>query len=124
MADLGASQFMSGELLSEYGREKVIGGGAFEAAIRIITQQNVTSEMEPGLRTTVAQMLDTVMGIPLWLAAAVLPEFGRFNFADFVAYGFDISPNRAVQCTLCAMAFLLPVFVAGYFFLKTREIAE
>ncbi len=36
------------------------GGGPFESIIRIWTQQNVTSEAEPGLRTTVAQTLDQV----------------------------------------------------------------
>ena len=36
------------------------GGGPFESIIRILTQQNVTSEAEPGLRTTVAQTLDQV----------------------------------------------------------------
>ena len=34
------------------------GGGPFESLIRLLTQQNVTAEMEPGLRTTVAQTLD------------------------------------------------------------------
>jgi hypothetical protein len=41
-----------------------------------------------------------------------------------VAYGYDVSANLAVQSACRAMAFLLPVFVAGYFFLKLREIAK
>ncbi len=125
MATLGAllgglfSQFMARLATGE-----VIGGGPFEAFIRLVTQQNLVSEMEPGLRTTVAQMLDVVMGYGLWAAAAVLPDFGSFSFADYVAYGFDISPVLMLQCAFRVLAFLLPVFVAAYFFLKMREVAK
>ncbi|NIL99327.1 MAG: hypothetical protein GTO62_20075, partial [Planctomycetales bacterium] len=55
---------------------QVTGGGPVEALIRLLTQQNLVTEMEPGMRTTVAQMLDGVLSYGLGVAAAVLPEFG------------------------------------------------
>jgi len=100
------------------------GGGPLEALIRLVTHQNVVSEMEPGLRTTVAKMFDAVVSFLLGLVAAVAPAFAQFNFADYVAYGYDVSANLVLQSACRAMGFLLPVFVAGYFFLKLREIAK
>jgi hypothetical protein len=100
------------------------GGGPLEALIRLVTHQNVVSEMEPGLRTTVAKMFDGVVTFLLGLVAAVMPAFGRLNFAEYVAYGYNVSANLVLQSACRAMGFLLPVFVAGYFFLKLREIAK
>jgi hypothetical protein len=100
------------------------GGGPAESVIRLLTQANVTSEMEPGLRTTVAQTLDRVLEFGLRLIAAVLPDFGRFSFADYVAYGFNVSGDTVLVFTCRAFAFVVPVFVAGYLCLKTREVAK
>ncbi len=113
------SQFMG-----RLGAGEVIGGGPLEALIRLLTQQNLITEMEPGLRTRVAKMVDPVLQKVLSAASSVLPNFGEFSFADYVAYGFDISPDLLLRCVLHAGAFLLPVFVAGYFFLKLREVAK
>ena len=63
-------------------------------------------------------MVDSVLEKPLAVFAAVLPDFSRFNFADYVSYGFDISGDLLLQCVSRAVGFLLPVFVAGYFFLR------
>lgn len=100
------------------------GGGPFESLIRMLTQQNQTSEMEPGLRTTVAQTLDQAAEAALWVMASVLPNFGRFSFAEYVASGFNISGDTILTFTCRAFAFVLPVFVAGYLCLKNREIGK
>jgi hypothetical protein len=100
------------------------GGGPFESIIRIWTQQNVTSEAEPGLRTTVAQTLDQVAQSGLWVLAKILPDFGKFNFSDFVASGFDISGDMFLQYVCRALGFVVPVVIVGYLCLKNREIAQ
>jgi len=100
------------------------GGGPFESIIRILTQQNVTSEMEPGLRTTVAQTLDQAAEVGLRGMASVLPDFGHFSFAEYVASGFNISGDTLLVFTCRASAFVLPVFVAAYLCLKNREIGK
>jgi hypothetical protein len=100
------------------------GGGPLEAFIRLITHQNVTSEMEPGLETTWIKIVDGVMIFMLRLVTAVIPSFGRSNFADFVAHGYDISANMVLQSACGTMGYLLPVFVFSYFFFKLREIAK
>jgi hypothetical protein len=100
------------------------GGGPAESFIRMLTQDNVTIDLEPGLRTTAAYTMDRVMGLWLQLMASVLPDFGRFSFADYVAYGFNISGDTILTFSCRALGFLLPVFVAAYLCLKTREVAK
>ena len=100
------------------------GGGPFESLRRLITQENMTSEMEPGLTTTVVKVLDQPAEFGLWLLSNVLPEFGRFNFSEYVASGFNISGDTILTYTCRAFAFVLPVFVAAYLCLKNREIAR
>lgn len=112
------------DFIAQLAKGLIPGGGPLEALIRLVTHQNVVSEMEPGLRTTVTKMFDGVVSFMLGLVAAVMPAFARFNFAQYVAYGYDVSANLVLQSACRAMGFLLPVFVAGYFFLKLREIAK
>ena len=124
MARLGASQFRTKEQMDAAGMEWVLGGGPAESAVRILTQKNMMVDLEGGLQTTVVHMVDKVMGYALWAASAVLPQFHRFSFAEEVAYGFDVAPAWLLRAGLQALAFLVPVMVAGYFFLKTREVAR
>jgi hypothetical protein len=100
------------------------GGGPFESLVRLATQDNVISEMETSLRTTVVQSLDSVFLFLLKVLAAVVPDFEKFGFADFVANGFNIPGDLMAQCLCNAMAFLIPIFVASYFCFKTREVAR
>jgi hypothetical protein len=80
--------------------------------------------MEPGLRTTVAQTLDQAAEAVLRGMATILPDFGRFSFAEYVASGFNISGDTVLTFTCRAFAFVLPVLVAGYLCLKNREVAR
>ncbi len=112
------------DFLAEVASGHLIGGGPLESLDRIFTQQNMTSELAPGLRTNVLKMLDPVLEKPLGVFAAMLPDFNRFDFANYVSYGFNISGDLLVQCILRALAFLVPVLVAGHLFLKMREVAE
>lgn len=113
------------DFLTRLSEHAVLGGGPFEAIIRLVRQDNLMTEMDPGLRTTATQMADKVAEAGLWVIARILPPFTEFNYADWVASGFDVSWDPwIVVPTLRALAFLLPVFVAGCFFLKTREVAQ
>jgi hypothetical protein len=101
------------------------GGGAIESIIRILTQQNMTSELEPGLRSTIAQGADQVIAVFLRMLTAILPDFQRFSFSEFVASGFSIPGDSMLLSYACrTLAFVLPVFVVGYLCLKNREVAQ
>ncbi len=100
------------------------GGGPFESLVRLLTQQNMISEMEPGLRTNLVKSLDQPAEIMLRGMASVLPDFSHFSFADYVASGFNISGDTILTFTCKAFAFALPVFVVAYLCLRNREIGK
>lgn len=110
--------------MGELAMGQVVGGGPFEAFIRIFTQQNLISEMEPGLQTNAAQMGDKVMQAFLWVLSSLLPGLRSFDYADYVASGFDVSRTLLLKCLFQAMAFIAPVTVIGYLCLKMREVAK
>ncbi len=103
---------------------KTYGGGPVESLIRLVTQENVISELEPSPRTTAAKMLDQLASGPLWVLSKVLPRFGDFDCANFVADGFYVPGALVLANTANALAFLLPVLILGYGFLKTQELAQ
>jgi len=112
------SQFMGDLALG-----RVEGGGPLEALTRLLLQENLSSELS-GPWTVVMLMADRVLQVFLWVISSILPSFGSFSYSDYVAYGFNISGELILIRSLNAFAFLLPVFVAAYFFLKTREVAR
>lgn len=105
--------------------QETYGGGPIESLVRMVTQANTITELEPGARTTFVKMSDRVLEFFLGAVARVLPDFGSFSFADYVANGFNV-PLDPVLLTraLAALGILLPLFIAGHFFLKTREVAR
>ena len=100
------------------------GGGPVESLVRLVNQQNVTSKLNPGLGANVAKEVDHILSFGLQAMSSVLPTFGNFSFAANVAYGFDVSWDQILVRGVGALGFLLPVFVAAFFFLKTREVAR
>jgi len=103
----------------ELGSGKMLGGGPTEALNRILNQQNLVSEMEPGLKTNVEKTVDWALERLFGVFASLLPDFGRFSFADYVAYGFNIpcslhgGDDLLWQSAFRAMGFLLPVSWRG-----------
>ena len=102
----------------------VYGGGPVEAFVRIINQQNLIEDLQQGLQANVAVMSDRVVQGLLWVIASLLPSFDNFDFVDYVAYGFDVSPTMLMKGILRAIGFVLPTFVLSYLFLKMREVAK
>jgi hypothetical protein len=112
------------EFLFKLATGQTYGGGPFESLLRMLTQENVISELEPGLRSVVVQTMDRLAQPFMLLMATLLPDFGRFSFIDYVAYGFDIPDGQILKFICRMLAFAIPVFVAGYFCLKSREVAR
>jgi hypothetical protein len=125
IATLGAlvGGFFS-EFMSQLARGELHGGGPTEAFYRLIHQENLMSDLEAGMWTNVLQMIDSVLEGGLWVVSSMLPSFGRFSYANYVANGFDISLELLLMYSVMALGFLLPLFVAAHFFLKTREVAR
>lgn len=115
-----AGLFSSFVIQLAYG--KTYGGGPVESAIRLFTQQNMITELDPGLSTTVAKMTDVVLLYSLRVVGAVLPAFADLSYANWVADGFNVPADMVMIHTLTVLGFLVPLVVAGYLFLKTREV--
>jgi hypothetical protein len=54
----------------------------------------------------------------------VLPDFRSLNTVGYVSYGFNIPMNHLYQDVTVCLAYLAGLFVIGYFFLRTREVAK
>jgi ABC-type transport system involved in multi-copper enzyme maturation permease subunit len=99
------------------------GGGPIESFYRLVTQKNVSIDLEPGIGVKVMQWVDIGLMYLMQAAVAIVPSYGRFGTARYVAYGFNIDPNLLTQHAATCLAYVVAVTVAGYFFLKSREIA-
>ena len=106
------------------------GGGPLESMVRIFRQDNVVTDIDVGAPTRfLIKILDAAAMFIMQLVASIMPNFndyaelGGINTGRFVAYGFDIPSSLMAQHSAIALAFLLVITGASYFFLKTKEIA-
>ena len=99
------------------------GGGPIESMVRLITQRNMTTEMEESFVTTVMKQTDNVFVYCLNSLTYVAPNFGKLDFSSFLKYGYWIETDRLLVATAATLALCFGLFVFGYFCLKTREIA-
>ena len=102
----------------------MVGGGPFESFQRIITQDNMISELEPGMKTNVIKAMDEATSVMMRYFSAVVPDVADNDFVDRVACGFDVGRDLVARCLLCEAAYVLPVILLGYITLKQREVAQ
>jgi hypothetical protein len=102
----------------------VEGGGPFESFVRLVTQRNATTQLDPGLSKNVVQALDGIFMFFMQSVTSLLPDFRSFSDVDYVAHGFDIPSSLVSIQIVRALAYVLAVSVIGYFFLRTREVAR
>jgi len=103
---------------------KQVGGGPVESLYRIVTQMNQVSPLTENIGTELIKRTDDVLKAGMTSLAFVLPDFRAFSTVDYVAYGFHIPMNHLFQDLTVCLAYLLGLFVIGYFFLRTREVAK
>jgi hypothetical protein len=112
------------QFVYDVARGAVQGGGPIESLIRLLKQQNVTLQMEPGLTRDVVQSADGVFMFFMRAATSLLPDFRRFSNVDYLAHGFDIPPDVLWVQIISGLGYVIAVFLVGYFFLRTREVAR
>ncbi len=100
------------------------GGGPIESLIRVVTQKNVSIDLElhPLITAAISWIDLFLMGV-LYIFTQILPDFRQLNRADNVATGFDIPMTLMTQHSLITLSFFVMLSIVGYFILKTREIA-
>ena len=101
------------------------GGGPIESTIRLVTQKNMSVDLELGKWPEwIIKAIDLVAMQSMRAVANLLPNYSWFDSAGYVAYGMNISNDAVLQHATLAFAYCLLAIVVGYFFLKTREIAS
>ncbi len=85
---------------------------------------NQTSPLPEGFGTQLIVSIDSVLKVAMQSLAAVLPDFRSFSTVGYVAYGYNIPMNQLCQDLIVCLAYLTGLFVIGYFFLRTREVAK
>ncbi len=103
---------------------RLLGGGPFESMVRLYNQGTITLDLEPGIGTTVVHALDRVAQEMLGVVVNLLPSMTTFGSVDYVAEGFDIPPDLLGMQILTAFGFVVPIFIASYFILRSRELAK
>lgn len=103
---------------------KQVGGGPVEALVRLVTQRNLIVRFDESFGTQFMKAVDSVLQTAMLSLAYLLPDFRSFSTVDYVKYGFNIPADQIAQILTSGLAFTLVLFVIGYFFLRTREIAK
>lgn len=102
---------------------EVEGGGPSESLVRMIRQQNMIVELEPGVTKVFVKSFDFVTVTLMTGICSLLPDYGGFDNSDFVANGFDIHNSLILRDFVVTVVYVGVLTTVGYFFLKTREIA-
>jgi len=105
-------------------RDTEYGGGPVESLYRLVKQMNVMVKLDPGPGTSLIEGIDFVLQKFMLSVAQVLPDFSAFSTVDFSASGFDVPANRVCQDLTTCLAYVVGLAIAGYFLLRTREIAK
>lgn len=104
---------------------KSYGGGPLESFVRLITQMNQMSPFDPSSSVSVMKGVDGVLMTMMRAISYILPDFSSFiGRVDYVANGFSI-PGDAIgrDLTIC-LAYVLGLAIAGYFSMRSREVAR
>jgi hypothetical protein len=115
-----------GGLTVEVATGQTEGVGPIEALIRIPSHTGTMVELDLGNPTLEAIIRGADTGIMYTMATVfqAIPSFGQFNTSDFVAYGFNIAGSLVARHLTMTLAYFALTCIIGYFFLKTRELAD
>jgi hypothetical protein len=100
------------------------GGGPVESIIRLVTQQNQTTDLEiNSVAMIVIKGFDSALMFFMYGLTYLLPDLTQFDSSQFVANGLDIYADIMFRQMTLAAVYAVCAMLAGYFFLKSREIA-
>ncbi len=104
---------------------EALGGGPIESFNRLVTHENMMSDLSNTFSTHLIKAFDSVSGVFLSVIGLALPSFSDYNFyADCVANGYDVPWNAVAVHMTTTAAFAIPLFMVGYAILKNREVAK
>ncbi len=119
--------YVSGQVaigfIDQLSQGQVSGGGPFESLIRLLTHQNLSSELEPTPGVLVAKTFDQFMSPILSGLVYVVPNLAALDVSNTVASGFAVSTNTLWEHFLLGLGYALPFTAAAFLILKRREVA-
>ncbi len=104
--------------------KKMAGGGPIESMIRLVTQKGIMVELEDTAGTRTAKMADRALMYGMQGVASLMPDLSRFDDAKFVSQGYDVPDDLIYQQATMTAGFALATFLAGFLFLRMREVAK
>jgi hypothetical protein len=111
--------------LLELARGTLIGGGPTESAIKVMRQDALMAELEPGVATTIVTGFDRVVEKVLHGVALLLPDLRSLSVTDYVSFGFNVPlADVLLHNVILTLAYLIPMTMLASVFFKMREVAS
>ena len=105
-------------------RKQVPGGGPVESFVRIITQKSITVPYDRSLGVDIMERVDWLFMQILKAWTDVLPDFSTFSNVNWVASGFNVPGDIILEQLTRLVGYLVAAFLAGFIFLRLREVAR
>ena len=113
------------ELLMNIALMRELGGGPFEAWERLITHENLMSDLSNTFGTYLIKFFDLLASGLLCFIGMIIPSFTEYDiYTNYVASGFNIPFNTMAVHGLTTLAYVAPLFVVAYLILRGREVAK
>ncbi len=102
---------------------EISGGGPIESFYRMVTQMNQEVKLADTAGVQIMKSIDSVFIGMIGAVTRIVPDFSTLDFSRFLTYGYYVDNDRILVALLVTVAFCVGATVAGYFCLKTRELA-
>ncbi|HTQ38036.1 MAG TPA: hypothetical protein VMJ32_03360 [Pirellulales bacterium] len=112
------------ESLKTGNRRLVAGGGPVESFVRLITQKSITAPYDDSPTIEIMYWIDKVLMRFMTCWTDVLPDFSSYSNVHFVASGFNVPGDLLLEQLTRMATFLFAAFIAGFLFLRMREVAR
>jgi hypothetical protein len=111
------------DFVAQIAANQLHGGGPIEAAYRLQNKMNLMQKIEDGPARTIIEMADDTIRLLLTGVSRALPDLTSFWRVDYLSSGFYIPDEHLAILTVKTLGYIVPLVIAGYFLLKTREVA-
>jgi hypothetical protein len=102
----------------------VKGGGPIESFMRLMSRMNQVTEFDQSNWLTWALLqIDKGLLELMKFTTVLVPNLQNYDVVQYVAHGVDVPGVLIVRNFLLMTAYVVPVMVIGYFFLRNRELA-
>jgi ABC-type transport system involved in multi-copper enzyme maturation permease subunit len=109
--------------LQSFALRSIIGGGPLESLIRLLGHDNQMSELAPTLAVVLAKTFDQALMPFLSRLVYLIPNLNVLDVSNTVSEGFAVGPDILIGNVLLGLGYAIPFTIAGYYILKSREVA-